>query len=736
MRIRDRLQISFIVLALAFGVIGYFEHEQITEMASSFRSLEAQRAPALTALLEMIAATRRASIKAMEYSMRGNAKDRVKTQEALSQMDERLTQYRALAAGVEDADDQLLVASKQQFTDIVNSYLEITEGAAVAAVLGQQEDLHQRRSDLVAVINRIMSQLSEEQHYDLVLIKSEARKVSIKIVEYGLRGNASDREKALEAMNLLDTAEANFIAAADIDADSIENLAAAVGDYLDTSRNYLDSLSARRYAVDDMYQKEVELHAARKDLIQTLYPLIDRQYDVLEQAARATSVDIEQVGRLQTYSIVAVVLLAILIAVLLARSISSPLNQLAQLVSRFGKGESIKPEQIPTRGARELRELGGAVADMIRERETLHDSLQQSEAYLRTIINTLPDPVWVKDRDGVYLSFNRRFENSLGASETEIIGNTNYDFFDSDEADRFREQDREVMDSGKPKIYEEQVTFADDGHEELLETIKTPIFDSEGKVVGVLAVARDITERKQSERDREHLIEELEARNIELERFVYTVSHELKSPLVTIANFAGMLGKNVKTGDVERLENDIQRITSAVGTMSLLLDNLLEMSRLGRVVNTPEEIALDDLVRDVVEDASLQHADRDISLSVSLDLNKVFGDQVRLREVLQNLVENAIKFSGDQERIRVEIGSRDNGEEVVCYVRDNGRGIDPSYHEKIFGLFERLDPDVEGTGIGLALSHRIVELHGGRLWVESDGRGSGSTFLFALPKAA
>ena len=107
---------------------------------------------------------------------------------------------------------------------------------------------------------------------------------------------------------------------------------------------------------------------------------------------------------------------------------------------------------------------------------------------------------------------------------------------------------------------------------------------------------------------------------------------------------------------------------------------------------------------------------------------------MRLLEVYQNLVENAVKFMGDQPAPRIEIGAHQNGEEVVCYVQDNGIGIDPRFHEKVFGLFDRLDQQVEGTGIGLALVKRIVEVHGGRIWVESTGEGHGSTFYFSFPR--
>lgn len=245
----------------------------------------------------------------------------------------------------------------------------------------------------------------------------------------------------------------------------------------------------------------------------------------------------------------------------------------------------------------------------------------------------------------------------------------------------------------------------------------------------------DIKGRIQAEQDRERLIGELEVKNMELERFVYTVSHELKTPLVTISGYAGMLGKDTDEGNTDKLKHDIQRITAAIGIMSALLDDLLELSRIGRVINPPEEVSLDELARDVVDLISQQHVDQDIKIKVLPGLPCVYGDPVRLREVLQSLVENALKFRRGQIQSQVEIGARESGAEVVCHVRDNGIGIAPAYQEKIFGLFERLSAEIEGTGIGLAIAQRIVELHGGRIWIESEGLDKGSTFFFTIPKA-
>jgi PAS domain S-box-containing protein len=247
---------------------------------------------------------------------------------------------------------------------------------------------------------------------------------------------------------------------------------------------------------------------------------------------------------------------------------------------------------------------------------------------------------------------------------------------------------------------------------------------------------REIVERQRAEAEREVLISELEAKNTELERFTYTVSHDLKSPLITIQGFLGFLKQDFLAGDIERMEADFARISNAAGTMHQLLDELLELSRIRRILRPPERVPMGELARAAVDIVAGRLADRGIEVEIGPDLPVVYGDRARLRQVLENLVDNAVKFLGDQPAPRVTIGVRGGGDqskELVFYVQDNGKGLDPRYQDKIFGLFEKLDPTTEGTGVGLAIVQRIIEVHGGRVWAESDGIGKGSTFCFTVP---
>ena len=232
---------------------------------------------------------------------------------------------------------------------------------------------------------------------------------------------------------------------------------------------------------------------------------------------------------------------------------------------------------------------------------------------------------------------------------------------------------------------------------------------------------------------RKRLISELESKNAELERFTYTVSHDLKSPLFTIRGFLGYLEQDALSGDHGRLKSDIQRIIDATEKMQRLLNELLELSRVGRLRNEYTDFSLSELAREASELVQGRLMTGGIRLSIDPNLPMVYGDRPRLTEVMQNLLDNAAKFMGDQKEPSIEIGYEGvEAGKLIIYVRDNGMGILPEHFERVFGLFNKLDPKTDGTGIGLALVKRIIEVHGGRIWVESEA-GNGSTFFFTLP---
>jgi signal transduction histidine kinase len=256
-------------------------------------------------------------------------------------------------------------------------------------------------------------------------------------------------------------------------------------------------------------------------------------------------------------------------------------------------------------------------------------------------------------------------------------------------------------------------------------------------VANQLAIAirqTDLHNALQSElHERQKFITKLEANNAELERFTYTVSHDLRNPLVTIKGFLGMLNQDIQENNQERIQKDFKRIAGAADKMDELLSDLLELSRVGRIINPPEETDLIILVKETLEILDARIRSKNVSVRIAPDLPIMYCDRVRLREVFENLIANAVKYTGRQPNPAIEIGVRSTQDEQIIFVQDNGMGIEARYLTRIFTLFEKLDPTIEGTGIGLALVKRIIETHGGRIWAESAGLGKGSTFCFTIP---
>jgi PAS domain S-box-containing protein len=360
-------------------------------------------------------------------------------------------------------------------------------------------------------------------------------------------------------------------------------------------------------------------------------------------------------------------------------------------------------------------------------RHKAEEDLRDSRALYFSLVENMPQSVFRKDRAGHFLFVNERFCRDLRRSPADIIGRTDADFFPAELAQAYRKDDLRVMETGQVLDQEEKYVGAD-GRELFVQVIKMPLRDAQGQIIGIQGVFWNITKRKCQERE---LIE----KSIELERFTYTVSHDLKSPLVTVKTFLGYLELDMAGADQERIKQDLTYMHNAADKMGRLLDELLNLARIGRKMNPAERVTFKKLAgeavgllagRIITSDAVVQVADASVVLE---------GDRSRLVEIWLNLVENACKFRGDQPRPHVEIGVEQRGGETVFFVRDNGMGIDPRHQAKVFNLFEKLNPKIEGAGMGLALVKRVVELYQGRIWVESGGLGHGANFLFTLPAA-
>ena len=359
---------------------------------------------------------------------------------------------------------------------------------------------------------------------------------------------------------------------------------------------------------------------------------------------------------------------------------------------------------------------------------------KSAEQKYRDIFDNSIDGIFQSTEDGHFINVNPAMARIYGfdspddmiASVSNIAAQL---YVNSEERNELQRR----LSSGERVAGFETLDYRKDGSTFWASMSVQAIRDKNGEIQYYEGTVEDITLRKTAEAEREALINELAEKNAELEQFTYTVSHDLKSPLVTINGFLGYLEQDATSGNTERLRKDIQRIQEAVLKMQKLLNELLELSRIGRMMNAPEAIPFDGLVNDVLDIVHGRLEERGVKVHIQSNLPIVYGDRPRLLEVLQNLVDNAAKYMGDQESPQIEIGQRGNESDMpVFYVKDNGMGIEPEHHERIFGLFNKLDAKSEGTGVGLALVKRIVEIHGGRIRVESEP-GKGSTFFFTLP---
>jgi PAS domain S-box-containing protein len=365
-------------------------------------------------------------------------------------------------------------------------------------------------------------------------------------------------------------------------------------------------------------------------------------------------------------------------------------------------------------------------------RKRAEEALRESSEYLRNLFDSASAPIIVWDPAFRITRFNHAFESLTGRNEQEVLGETLSILFPEESRAATMEKIRQTLSGQRWEAVEIPILHTA-GSTRIVLWNSANITSPEGSIISTIAQGQDITDRKKEELQRELLIQELEQKNAELERFTYTVSHDLKSPLITIKGFAGMLEEDTRKCDPVQLKKDVRRIIDAADTMQHLLNDVLELSRIGRIVSPPERVPLKTIVSEAVELLAGPLAERGVSVRIDPDLPEVDVDKARIREVMVNLIENAVKYMGNQPNPEIHIGvSRDKGTPVF-FVRDNGIGIDPRYLERIFNLFEKLDPAAQGTGVGLTIVRRIIEVHGGKIRAESEGAGKGTTFRFTLP---
>jgi len=385
--------------------------------------------------------------------------------------------------------------------------------------------------------------------------------------------------------------------------------------------------------------------------------------------------------------------------------------------------------------------IGGIFRD-ITERKKTEDALRTSLSLFRSLIDSLPQNVYSKDRNGRFVFANQRYCQTENKTLEEILGKTDYDMHPAYMAEKYLRDDQMVMESNRVwEIIEDHVSI--NGKHFYSQVVKTPTYNAQGELTGTLGIFWDITERKQAEDQIRRMNEELERRviertaqlqatNQELEAFAYSVSHDLRAPLRSIDGFSMALLEDY--GDqLDTLgHNYLQRVRSASQRMGQLIDDLLKLSRLTRGEIHFRPVDLSALAQTITADLHQRQPERQVEWVIRPNL-VANGDDRLLRVALENLLGNAWKFTAKHPTARIEFGTIEDNRPLTYFIRDDGAGFNMAYADKLFGAFQRLHQvtEFDGTGIGLATVQRIIHRHGGRIWAESAVE-QGATFFFTL----
>ena len=432
------------------------------------------------------------------------------------------------------------------------------------------------------------------------------------------------------------------------------------------------------------------------------------------------------------------IILVFLSAVYLQKLIYEPIHDLAEIATRVTDTKDFKERAKKTSNDEtgQLVEAFNTMLDVVCERDTR----------LRTLIQTIPDLVWLKDPNGIYLFCNSKFERFFGAREKNIIGKTDYDFVDKELADFFREKDKAAIAKGNFSINEEEIVYANDGHRELLETIKTPIYGNAGDLIGVLGIARDITKRKQAEKERVKLESQLQqAQKMEaIGTLAGGIAHDFNNLLGVILGFAEMAQDQAPEDSL--IHADLDKVLSAGHRAKDLVAQILAFSRQTK----SEQIHLHP--QPILKEA-IKLIRSSIPTTISVEQNiedgcgAIKADPTQLHQIIMNLCTNSYQAMEEHGGIlsitldRTELTTDDLREEpslipgsyVQLTVADTGPGIDLDIQKHIFDPYFTTKEVGKGTGLGLSVVHGIVKNHGGMISADSKV-GEGTTFHVFFPE--
>lgn len=382
-----------------------------------------------------------------------------------------------------------------------------------------------------------------------------------------------------------------------------------------------------------------------------------------------------------------------------------------------------------------------AVFTDLSERVAAEQAVRNSEQRYRTMFEDAPEGVWIIGADERTVEVNQHLCDLLGYSREDMLGKTPTDFTDTENSAIFEVQ-KNLRVTTKRRIYEIALRHRD-GHNIPIQFSATSLYGDDGALQSVLAFVTDITERQEHEREMRRLNEQLEQRvvertralqtaNRELEAFSYSVSHDLRSPLRAINGFSHALAEEYGRRLDDNGRHYLARVRAGSERMATLIDDMLKLSQLSRQAMTIEATDLSAMAREIAAELQAAEPTRQVDWGIAPDIIAM-GDRGLLRIALQNLLDNAWKYSSRRGKARIEFGLGENAGRRAYFVSDNGTGFDMAHAGKLFGAFQRLHAPEEfpGSGIGLATVARIIRRHGGEVWAEGKV-DEGATFRFTL----
>ncbi|MEO7362312.1 MAG: CHASE3 domain-containing protein [Gemmatimonadaceae bacterium] len=366
--------------------------------------------------------------------------------------------------------------------------------------------------------------------------------------------------------------------------------------------------------------------------------------------------------------------------------------------------------------------------------ETARDLYRSSDARYRFLADAIPVQVWTAARDGQLDFVSGSVAQYFGKSRDEVIGDGWLSVIHADDVSPTVERWTQSLATGEPYEVNFRLRKGDGTYRWHLGRALA-LRDDGGKITGWFGSNTDIDDQHRSAEQREHLVKTLERTNQELDQFAYVASHDLKAPLRGIANLSEWIEEDIGAAFPPDAKDKMELLRGRVRRLEGLIDGILEYSRAGRARKPPAAVDTNVLMHEIIEE---QDAPASVRIDVASDLPTVFSERIPLQQVLSNLIGNAIKYTTRADAV-INVTAATQGDFVRFSVADNGSGIAPQYHDRIFVVFQRLAArdKIEGTGIGLAIVKKIVEGRGGRVWVESPNdatTGSGTTFHFTWPR--